>query len=84
MVVFVLKIAKIARFLYAVVQKLHKNWTIFFHRVDIVILLVYQKYSRLLFIYNRWSSVNNGVSIHYITKLKYFTLEVFKITGSHT
>ncbi len=34
MVVFVLKIAKIARFLYGIVQKLYKNWTIFFHRED--------------------------------------------------
>ncbi len=32
MVVFVLKIAKIARFLYGIVQNLYKNWTIFFHR----------------------------------------------------
>src|SRR6266542_1974518 len=32
MVVFVLKIAKIAWFLYAIIQKLHKNWTIFFYR----------------------------------------------------
>ena len=32
MVVFVLKIAKPAWFLYGVVQKLDKNWTIFFHR----------------------------------------------------
>ena len=38
-----------------------------------------------------WSSINNdafiGVTIHYITnewELKHFTLEVFKITGSHT
>ena len=33
MAVFVLKIAKVACFLYGVVQKLYKNWTIFFHRV---------------------------------------------------
>src|SRR6266498_36214 len=32
MVVFVLKIAKPVWFLYGLVQKLYKNWTIFFHR----------------------------------------------------
>ena len=36
MVVFVLKIAKIAWFLYGIVQELYKNWTIFFHRVGLI------------------------------------------------
>ncbi len=40
MVVFVLKIAKPVWFLYGLVQKLYKNWTIFFHRVDAIIIFI--------------------------------------------